>query len=412
MNGMVIIGGGLAAETAAKELRTRGYDGAITVLASEAHSLYQRPPLSKGYLSGAEGIEAVVLHDHDWYTEHSITVLANTEATSLDTAAREVGFTDGGTLGYDKLLLATGASARRLPLAGADLAGVHALRTLEDADQLRAPLAEGGKRLVVIGSGWIGMEVAATARQLGNTVTVLERGAVPLASALGAEIGSEFRRLHEEHGVVFRSEVEVREIVGAEGAVTGVRISGSGAEADLVDADLVLIAVGAEPDTGLAERAGIEVDHGILTDASLRTSAPDVFAAGDVANPVHPVLGERLRSEHWQNAISSGEVAARSMLGIAAQHDSIPYFYTDQFDLGMELSGYPPLMAGADIVIRGDLQAREFIAFWMRGGRVVGGMNVNVWDVNETVQQLIREASPVDAAALADTATGLASLVG
>lgn len=406
MSAMVIVGGGLAAETAAKTLRAEGYEGQITVLADEAHSLYQRPPLSKGYLAGSEGPDAVILHDYAWYAEQHITVLVDVSATALDIAAHEVRFSDGGSLKYDKLLIATGSSARQLPIAGHNLAGVHTLRTLDDADALKGALSAGDKRLVLIGSGWIGMEVAATARSLGNEVTVLERGTVPLSAALGDEIGREFQRLHEEHGVVFHAGADVQAIVGDGTAVTGVQVDG-----EVIAADLVLVGVGAVPNTQLAEEGGIDVDNGILADASLRTSAPDVFAAGDVANAMHPVLGQRLRSEHWQNAISSGEVAARSMLGLEAQHDSIPYFYTDQFDLGMELSGYAPLMADAEIVIRGDLAAREFIAFWVQGGQVVGGMNVNVWDVNETVQQIIRQGSVHDVAELADASTELANLV-
>jgi len=405
MAGMVIIGGGLAAGTAAETLRTEGYDGEITVITDEAHTPYQRPPLSKGFLKGDEGLDAVILHPDDWYREQRIEVRTSTSATAVHPDAHTVDLSDGTQLTYDKLLLATGSSPRVLPIEGHELPGVHMLRRLDDSEALKAELADGGKKLVLIGSGWIGMEVAATARQLGNEVTVLERDPVPLAMALGDEMGAVFRGLHEQNGVDLRTSVNVERIEGTDRAA-GVAVDGQS-----VPADLVLIGVGAVPNTKLAEDAGIDVDRGILTDASLRTSAPDVFAAGDVANAMHPVLGQRLRSEHWANALNAGPVAAKAMLGQDAEHDMIPYFYTDQFDLGMELSGFPPLMKDASLVIRGDLATREFIVFWMQGARVVGGMNVNIWDVNETVQQLIRSGAGVDPRALADTEVALDSLV-
>ncbi|MEQ6897544.1 FAD-dependent oxidoreductase [Microbacterium sp. KR10-403] len=406
MAGMVIIGGGLAAGGAAETLRSEGYEGDITVIADEAHSPYQRPPLSKGFLKGEEGLDAVILHSDDWYREQHIDVRTGLAATAVHPDAHTVDLADGTTLGYDKLLLATGSSPRVLPIPGHDLPGVHMLRRLDDSEALKAQLSGGGRKLVLIGSGWIGMEVAATARQLGNEVVILERDPVPLAVALGDEMGNVFRRLHEENGVDLRTSVNVERIEGADRA-TGVVVDG-----ETVPADLVLIGVGAIPNTKLAEDAGIDVDHGILTDPSLRTSAADVLAAGDVANAMHPVLGQRLRSEHWANALNGGPVAAKVMLGQDAEHDMIPYFYTDQFDLGMELSGFPPLMNGAELVIRGDLNTREFIAFWVQGARVVGGMNVNIWDVNEAIQKLVRSGAGVDPRALADPSVDLDGLAG
>ncbi|HKT56401.1 MAG TPA: FAD-dependent oxidoreductase [Microbacterium sp.] len=400
----LIVGGGLAAASAAETLRTEGYDGEITVVTDEAHPPYQRPPLSKGYLAGREGLDAVILHPAEWYVENGIALRTSTSVTAIDPSAHRVELGAGESVAYDSLLLATGSRPRQLPLPGADLQGVYTLRRLDDSDALAAELRDGGRRLVLVGSGWIGLEVAATAREFGNEVTVLERDPVPLAPALGARLGAEFARMHEEHGV------ELRMSVGVEGLVGTGRVSGVVVDGETVPADLVLVGVGAVPNTGLAESAGLEVDRGILTDASLRTSAPDVFAAGDVANAWHPVIGQRLRSEHWANALNAGPVAARAMLGQDAVHDGIPYFYTDQYDLGMELSGYAPLMADAELVIRGDLAGREYIAFWVRDERVVGGMNVNVWDVNEQIQQLIRSRARVDAAALADASVALDSL--
>ncbi|MGV9194636.1 NAD(P)/FAD-dependent oxidoreductase [Microbacterium sp. MC2] len=404
MSHMVIIGGGVAGGTAAATLRREGFEGDVTLIAEEPHPPHQRPPLSKGYLAGTEDIDAVLLHPADWYAEHGIDLRQGVTATRLDPSARTVALADGATLTYDSVLLATGASPRPLPIPGADLPGVHMLRRIEDSEALAAALRAGDKRLVVIGSGWIGMEVAATARGFGNTVTVIGREAVPLANAIGTRFGQLFCGVHRAHGVDVRTEAGVEAITGTDRA-DGVVVDG-----ETVPADLVLIGIGATPNTALAEAAGLRVSDGIHVDSGLHTSAPGVFAAGDVANPYHPVIQRHLRSEHWANALGTGKVAARSMRGLRARFDEIPYFYTDQFDLGMELSGYPPLMDGADIVVRGDVDAREFVAFWVDAGRVVGGMNVNVWDVNEHVQALIRSGARIDLARLADPGVPLADL--
>jgi 3-phenylpropionate/trans-cinnamate dioxygenase ferredoxin reductase subunit len=374
-------------------------------VAREPHPPYQRPPLSKGYLLGEEGRDAAILHPAQWYEDKQIVLNVATEALAVHPAEHRLE-TTRGDLEYDSLLLATGASARVLPIDGHNLDGVHTLRTINDSDALAEQLQGGGKRLVLIGSGWIGMEVAASARTLGNDVTILERDPVPLALAIGPQMGAVFRRLHEDHGVDLRTTVNVERISGR-GRADGVVVDG-----ETVPADLVVIGVGAAPNVDLATAAGLDVDNGILTDASLRTSAPDVYAAGDVANAYHPVIQRHLRSEHWANALNAGPVAARVMMGGSDVHDGIPYFYSDQFDLGMELSGYAPLMADAELVIRGDLDGREFIAFWVDDGRVVGGMNVNVWDVQDAIQDLIRSGRRVSTDALADAATDLSSLAG
>ncbi|KQP70546.1 pyridine nucleotide-disulfide oxidoreductase [Microbacterium sp. Leaf288] len=405
MSHMLIIGGGLAGGTAAEALRNEGFDGDITVVTAEAHPPYQRPPLSKGYLAGTEDLDAVVLHPAAWYEERGIRLITAVAVTSLEPAAHAVELEDGERLTYDAVLLATGATPRMIPLPGHDLPGVMTLRRLDDSDELRAQLRDGGKRLVVIGAGWIGMEVAATARGFGNEVAILERDAVPLAMALGAEMGEVFRTLHLEHGVDLRTSVDVDRIVG-DGRAEGVVVDG-----ETLPADLVLVGVGASPNTVLAEEAGLDILNGVLTDEALRTSAADVYAAGDIANAFHPVLQRHLRSEHWANALNAGKVAARSMLGQPASFDDIPYFYTDQYDLGMELSGYAPLMTDAEIVVRGDLDAREFIAFWVDDGRIVAGMNVNVWDVNDKVQDLIRSGARIDPDRLRDPEVPLEDLI-
>jgi 3-phenylpropionate/trans-cinnamate dioxygenase ferredoxin reductase subunit len=288
---------------------------------------------------------------------------------------------------------------------GSDADGILYLRDIEDSEALHAALAGGGKRVVSVGAGWIGLEVTAAARELGNEVTVIGREAIPLEGPLGEELGGVFLRMHQEHGVQFELPSDLVAFETADGRVTGV-VTDRGT----IPADLVVVGIGAVPDTALAQAAGLETDNGILVDASLASSAPDVFAAGDVANAFHPVLGAPMRNEHWQTAISTGRAAAKSMLGQETSFDEIPYFYTDQYDLGMEYSGYGPLTRDARVVYRGDPDTREFIAFWLKDGRVVAGMNVNIWDVNDQVQRLIRDRVEVDEARLTDPAVPLSEL--
>jgi NADPH-dependent 2,4-dienoyl-CoA reductase/sulfur reductase-like enzyme len=402
----VIVGAGLAGATAAKTLRDEGFEGRVHLIGAEAHHPYIRPPLSKDFLAGAAERDSVFVEPPEWYREHEIDLLLGTEATQVDPAGQRIVLDSGASIDYDAVLLATGSSPRRLDIPGADLAGVHLLRTLDDSEALKAVLAEGGRRLVLVGSGWIGMEVAATARTLGNDVTVLERDPIPLANALGDELGTMFAELHASHGVDLRPSVVVDSITGEHGRVSGVRLD----DGDVVDADLVLIGIGAIPNVDLARSAGAAVGSGVLTDAALRTDLPNVYAAGDIADAYHPIAGMRLRSEHWANALHGGAAAARSMLGRSVSYDDIPYFYTDQYDLGMEYSGFGPLARGADIVYRGDRERREFISFWVAEGRVVAGMNVNVWDVNEAVQGIIRRGNRVDPRRLADEQVPLEEL--
>ena len=393
----VIVGASLAGASAARTLREEGFDGEIHLIGAEEHPPYIRPPLSKDYLAGTAERDSVFVQSDSWYLDHEVQFHPGIRAVDLDLGANLLGTDDGTSRRYDRLLLTTGSRPRRLTVPGASLGGVHYLRTLDHSDLLHSLLADGGKRLVVVGSGWIGMEVAATARTLGNEVTILERGPVPLAAALGDELGNLFATLHERKGVIIRRSVAVENLIGRGGRVTGVLLAGG----ETVPADLVLVGIGAVPNVELAQKAGLAVDNGILVTPSLQTSDPHVFAAGDVANPEHPLIKQRLRSEHWANALNGGPVAARAMLGQSVSFDAIPYFYTDQFDLGMEYSGFAPLTSGADLVYRGDRAAGEFIVFWLNAGRVVAGMNVNVWDVNDAVQALIRRGR-VDPVRLAD----------
>lgn len=400
----VIIGGGLAAATAAETLRDEGYDGDVMVIGSERHVPYLRPPLSKEYLNDpAKEPAETYVHPWDWYHQHDVHVLTGTLAVELDLVDNQVILDETSSVGFDKALVATGAKPRPLRMPGAEASGVHYLRTLDDSEELRDALREGGRKVVILGTGWIGMEVAAAARGYGNDVTVVGRAAVPLSSAIGPELGAIYGQLHRQRGVQFRLQREIRELVVADRpggpAVTGVATSNDG---EVIPADIVVVGLGAVPNTEIAEDAGLEVSGGVLASASLLTSHPRVYAAGDVANPVNAVLGRRLRSEHWANAISTGRTAALAMLGRESVDDDVPYFYSDQFDVGMEYAGYAPLAADTQPVFRGDVEGREFIAFWLDGGRVVAGMNVNVWDVSDDIQTLIRSGRTVDLGRLTD----------
>ncbi|MBX3092222.1 MAG: FAD-dependent oxidoreductase [Cryobacterium sp.] len=402
----IIVGGGLAGVSAAEELRKQGFDGTIQLVAKEPHAPYIRPPLSKGYLNGSDGLDAVFVHPDAWYAENNIELLTDTKAYGVNARDHEVTVAGGKPLHYDKLLLATGSSPRILTIDGAELGGVHYLRTLDDSIALHKELAGGGRKLVLIGSGWIGMEVGATARTLGNEVTILEQVTIPLSNAIGDELGMMFHDLHKEHGVDMRMSVVVDKIVGSHGKVAGVQLK----TGEVIPADLVLIGVGAVPNVALADDAGIITENGIVVDQAMQSSDPDIFAAGDVANAFHPLANMRLRSEHWANALNEGPAAARGMLGQNESFEDIPYFYTDQYDVGMEYSGYGPMTKGATIVYRGNREGREFIAFWLKDDRVVAGMNVNVWDVNDQVQRLIREGKAMNPARLADESVPLKDL--
>ena len=395
---MVIIGGGLTGATAAETLRKEGYTGAITIVADEPEIPYQRPPLSKGFLAGKEDEDALLPLPASWYPENNVTVLTGTAATAIDTAAHTITLANGTTLPYAKALIATGAGPRHIPFPGVDLKGVYTFRTKADSLAMKALFTGGGKNVVMIGSGWIGMEIAATATELGNKVALMGLEDVPLSVAIGNELGTVFADRHKEAGVQFVLPASAAEIQGSDGFVTSV-LTTTGVT---LPADIVIVAVGVVPNIALAKDAGLSINNGIEVTASLQTSAADVFAAGDVANAMHPVTGAYARSEHWANAIASGKVAAKSMLGQDAVLDDIPYFYTDQFDLGMEYSGFGALTKDAEVVVRGSLEKREFIAFWVLAGRVVAGMNVNVWDVQDAIKSLISTQRTVDTAKLAD----------
>ncbi|MGW0702623.1 NAD(P)/FAD-dependent oxidoreductase [Streptomyces sp. NPDC002867] len=412
----VIVGGGLAGAKAAETLRAEGFTGRVILIGDERDHPYERPPLSKGFLTGKEERDSVFVHEPGWYAQADVELHLGQPVVSIDRAAKSVRLGDGAVVHYDKLLLATGAEPRRLDIPGTGLAGVHHLRRLAHAERLRGVLAALGRdngHLVIAGAGWIGLEVAAAARGYGAEVTVVEPEATPLHQVIGPELGQVFAELHREHGVRFHFGARLTEITGQDGMVLAARTD----DGEEHPAHEVLAAIGAAPRTALAEGAGLALADrahggGIAVDASLRTSDPDIYAAGDVAAAQHPLIGARLRVEHWANALNGGPAAARAMLGRAVTYDRVPYFFSDQYDLGMEYSGWAPPGSYDQVVLRGDVGKREFIAFWLSGGRVLAGMNVNVWDVTENVQQLIRSKARVDAQALGDPSVPLTELGG
>lgn len=398
----VIVGASLAGATAAEALRELGFGGRIVLIGDEKELPYERPPLSKGYLAGREERAKIYVHDEGWYVEHAVDLLLGRPVTRLERAAHQLELEGGERIRYTKLLLATGASPRRLGVPGADLEGVHYLRRVGDSDRLRAAIAAGGP-VVVVGGGWIGLEVAAAAREAGVEVTVIEPQSAPLLAAMGDEMGAFFAGLHRRHGIDLQLGLAV---TGFEGTtrVTGVRTN----DGRVFAADAVVIGIGAIPNVELAAQAGLDCADGIVVDESLRTDDADIFAAGDVARAFHPFYETHLRSEHWANALHGAPVAARSMLGQQVTYDRLPYFYTDQYDVGMEFCGRIGSEGYDQLVTRGDVEGAAFQAFWLTDGRVVAGMHVNLWDDGiAPIEELIRTTAKADPERVADPAVPL-----
>jgi len=402
----LIVGASLAGAKTAEALRNEGFDGPLVLIGEEHERPYERPPLSKGYLLGTQERDKIYVHPEQWYAEHDVELRLGATVTGIDPGAHEVHLADGSRADYAKLMLATGSSPRRLDVPGADLDGVLYLRRVQDCEQIKATFGRSA-RVAVIGAGWIGLETAAAARTAGVDVTVLEMAELPLLRVLGREVAQVFAGLHREHGVDLRFGVQIAKITGSGGKATGVLL----ADGTHVPADAVIVGVGIVPNSQLASAAGLEVDNGIRVDAQLRSSDPDIYAAGDVASAFHPMLGKHIRVEHWANARYQPRAAAKAMTGQQASYDRVPYFYTDQYDLGMEYAGYVEPEGYDEVIFRGDVDRREFIAFWLGdGGRVLAGMNVNIWDVNDSIQALVRAGKPVDKDALRDPAHPLDSL--
>ncbi len=406
MSTIVIVGGGLAGAKAAEALRDQDSPDEVILFGSEIYLPYERPPLSKDFLAGDKKLDDFTVHDESWYRNQNVEFRPGTEIRSVDAKAKTVTLPDGSTQSYDKLLLATGSSSRHLDIPGADAAGVHYLRSIDDAESLSDAIGD-GKRLAILGGGWIGLEVAASARQRGAQVTVVERSALPLQRVLGSDVAEIFAKLHREHGVDLRTEVDVKEITTSDGVATGLLLG----DGSTVEADAVLVAAGAVPNLALAESAGLDIDGGgVLVSAALQSSDPDIYVAGDIANAEHPVLKRRVRTEHWANALNQPAVAVTNMLGDKAEYTNLPYFFTDQYDLGMEYAGLAD--SDATVVFRGDVDKREFLAFWLDAEhRVQAGMQVNIWDQLDAIKALITARVPVDPSKLTDPDVALDSLV-
>jgi 3-phenylpropionate/trans-cinnamate dioxygenase ferredoxin reductase component len=403
----LIVGASLAGAKAAEALRAAGFDGPVVLIGGETELPYERPPLSKGYLQGKAERGVIYVHPKEWYHEAEVDLRLGATVTAIDRAAHEVVLADDSRVGYGKLLLTTGSSPRRISVPGADLDGVLYLRSVGDSDRIKAALGS-ADNIAVIGAGWIGLEVTAAAREAGVGVTVLETADLPLLRILGPEVATVFAALHRDHGVNLRSGVQVAEITGKDGHVSGVRLG----DGTVVAADAIIVGIGITPNTELAVAAGLEVGDGITVDAALRSSDADIYAAGDVASAFHPLIGKHIRVEHWANALNQPQTAAWSMLGQDVAYDKVPYFYTDQYDLGMEYAGYVEPGGYDQVVFRGDVDRREFVAFWLGEGRVLAGMNVNVWDVNDAIQALVSDGRPVDPARLSDPGVPLEEVAG
>ncbi|MHA6968690.1 NAD(P)/FAD-dependent oxidoreductase [Glutamicibacter bergerei] len=399
---IVIVGGGLAAATTVNELREQGHTGTISLIGQEQELPYERPPLSKGYLQGNDKLEDFTVNPASWYQEHNVQLHLGVRAEKIDRENQQVSLSDGSTVDYDQLVLATGARPNlggKQPFEGHDLPGVHLLRTVEQAKALRETLSE-DTQLAVIGSGWIGMEVAASARSRGARVTVYSPDEVPLAKVFGDRFGHHLLELHQRNGVDVRTSTRVDSIQETDGHLEVVSSAGTSR------ADVVLLAIGAVPNIELAHEAGLKTERGVIVDASLRSSDPKILAIGDIAEAFNTSLRRQLRVEHWDNAIRQGKLAAATLLGQDQNYDWAPYFFTDQFDLGMEYVGYSAPEDNS--VVRGDTETGEFIVFWLSEGKVTAAMNVNIWDVNDTLRGLLGRS--IDQERLTDQSVDLAEL--
>jgi 3-phenylpropionate/trans-cinnamate dioxygenase ferredoxin reductase component len=400
---LAVIGASLAGAKAAEAARDAGFDGRIVLIGDEPTAPYERPPLSKAILRGEKSTDTARVHPDGFYTDHDIEIVTD-HAASLDLVGRRVELASGDSIGFDTAVLATGAAPRRLTVPGADLAGIHSLRTLDDAVRLRDAIQH-ATRVAVIGAGWIGSEVAASARQMGAQVVLIDPAQVPLRRVLGDEIGATFRQLHADHGVELRLGAGVDALRGTK-SVEAVVLDDGRVEA----ADVVVVGVGVTPRTGLADHApALRVDNGIVVDEHLETTVPGIYAAGDVANAWHPHYGRHLRVEHWANARHQGTTAGRNAAGNRDPYTRLPYFFSDQYDLGLEYIGHSD--PGDALTVRGDIGSREFIAFWHHDGIVTAAMNVNVWDVVDDLRVIIQARTPIDDARLADPDVALGDLV-
>ena len=398
----VIIGASLAGASAAAALREGGFDGTVELIGAEPQLPYNRPPLSKGYLRGQERFEDQVVNPADYYTQHDIKLRLGVRVTRVDPGRKVVGLDGGEEVPYDRLLVATGGRNRTLTTPGAELPGIFQLRTVEDCDRIRA-VARSGARAVVIGLGFIGSEVSASLRQMGLAVTAIEGHPVPLARVLGNEVGTVLAEIHREKGVELVMEDAVSAFEGA-GRLERLRTKGG----LTLECDLVVAGIGIAPNSELLAGAGAAVDNGILVDALCQSSLPGVYAAGDVANHLHPLFG-RLRVEHWNNGFQQGRAAARTMLGGTQPYDYLHSFWSDQYEHLLEYVGYATHWDR--VVFRGDPGSRKFLGFFLKDGTLRAAMGLNRGGDPEDaktegelklVAKLIRARVPVDPKRLAD----------
>ncbi len=390
----VVIGAGQAGAWAVDTMRAQGFDGRIVLLGEEEHLPYERPPLSKSVLAGDDGIERTFFHDRAYYDENGIELRLGARATGIDPAERRVHLAGGATLAYDKLLLATGSRVRALSVPGSDLPGIHYLRGIDDMVAIRDALKPGA-RLVVVGGGYIGLEVAATARKRRCRVTVIETEDVVMSRVVAPQVGRFYADVHRRHGVEIRTRATVTRFAG-DGRAERV-VCGDGTD---IPADLVVVGIGIVPNTELAEAAGLVVENGIAVDEFGRTSDPHIFAAGDVANHLNPLLGRRLRLESWQNAQNQAIAVARAMCGDPVPYSEVPWFWSDQYDLNLQLVGAPERWD--ETILRGDMADRKFTVFYLAGGTVVAANAVNNAPDIRPARKFIEEKRRVDPKRLAD----------
>ncbi len=400
-NPIIIVGAGQAGGQAAVSLRLMGHEGPILLIGDETHVPYERPPLSKAFLAGAHGHERLYLKRPDYYEQHGIELRLGTRVAAIDRAAKTVRLDSQETLAYDKLLLATGSKVRTLPVPGADLPGVHYLRTITDVEAIKDSLKPGSKAAIV-GGGYIGLEVAAVLTKLGAKVTVIEVLDQLMARAMAPEVAAFFERVHREHGVDIRLKTAV---TGFEAGSDG-RVATVATDTDkTIPADLAIIGIGILPETGLAEAAGLTIDNGIVVDDCGRTSDPDIFAAGDCTNHPNALLDRRLRLESVQNAVSQGKAAAAAMIGKPAPYAEIPWFWSDQYDLKLQIVGLSE--PGDRVVIRGSMDEAKFSACYLRDGVFVAINCINALRDFTAAKKLVAARARPDPAMLADAATPL-----
>jgi 3-phenylpropionate/trans-cinnamate dioxygenase ferredoxin reductase subunit len=403
MERIVVVGAGQGAGQLVASLRQEKYEGEVLMIGDEPYLPYQRPPLSKTYLSGELELPRVLVRPEKFYTDKNIETRLGTRVSAIDRDAKTVTLDDGSVVEWSQLVLATGSHARRLNLPGIELPGVHYLRTIEDVDAIRADMGE-GRRLVIIGGGYIGLEVAAVARKMGMDVTVLEMEDRILARVTTEEMSAYYTRVHTEHGVDIRTRAAAAEILG-EDRVTGVRCT-DGTE---LEADAVIVGVGILPTTALAEAAGIECDNGIVVDDHCRTSAPDIHAIGDCSNHPSELLGRRLRLESVPNAMDQARVVAKNLTGGDASYNAVPWFWSDQYDLKLQMVGFSG--EADEQVVRGDPDTGSFARFYLKDGVVIAVDAVNRPKEFMASKQLVANHARVDAERLADESVDVKELI-